>query len=90
MAIIKVKQKFQITLPNDLRKRLRIKEGDYMKIDIQDDSIILKHIDKDQAWWWTEEWQKMEKQADEAIKKAQTVGPFDNIQDALKALKGKG
>ncbi len=89
MAIIKIKQKFQITLPVDIRKKLAMKEGDYVKISVKDDSIILKPIDKEQLWWWTEEWQKMEKEAQEAIEKAQIIGPYDNIQDALKSLKDK-
>ena len=33
------------------------------------------------------DWEKAEAGADEAIKKGQIVGPFDNIKDALKSLK---
>jgi len=32
-------------------------------------------------------WDKAEAEADEAIEKGEVVGPFDNIEDALKALK---
>ena len=38
-------------------------------------------------WFWSEEWQKGEQEADEAIANGETVGPFDNISDALQALK---
>ncbi|MBE9582578.1 MAG: AbrB/MazE/SpoVT family DNA-binding domain-containing protein, partial [Proteobacteria bacterium] len=31
--------------------------------------------------------EKAEAEADEAIKKGELVGPFDNIKDALKSLK---
>lgn len=33
------------------------------------------------------DWEKAEAEADEAIKKGDFVGPFDNIKDALKSLK---
>ncbi len=33
------------------------------------------------------DWEKAEAEADEAIKKGELVGPFDNIEDALKSLK---
>lgn len=40
-----------------------------------------------QEWFWAEEWQKGEREADEAIANGEIVGPFDNIGDALQALK---
>jgi len=33
------------------------------------------------------DWETAEAEADEAIKKGELVGPFDNIKDALKSLK---
>jgi AbrB family looped-hinge helix DNA binding protein len=44
-------------------------------------------IDKDQAWFWTEEWQKGLREAERDIQNGDTFGPFDNIKDALAALK---
>lgn len=44
-------------------------------------------IDAEQAYWWHEEWQKGEREAEESIAKGELAGPFDNINDALKALK---
>lgn len=41
----------------------------------------------DQKWFTSEEWQKGEQEADEAIANGEVVGPFDNINDALRALK---
>jgi len=38
-------------------------------------------------WFWTEEWQKGERDADEDIAEGDVIGPFDNIDDALHALK---
>lgn len=47
-------------------------------------------IDPDQAYWWHEGWQKGEREAEESIAKGETEGPFDDINDALRALKKAG
>lgn len=42
-------------------------------------------IDPDQAWWWTEEWQKGEREAEKDIKEGK-VKRFTNIEDLIKDL----
>lgn len=44
-------------------------------------------IDQDQSYWWHEDWQKGEREADKDIANGDLIGPFDNIKDTLKALK---
>lgn len=41
----------------------------------------------EEAWFWTSEWQKMEAEADEAIRKGQVSGPYTDIQVLLRDLK---
>ena len=48
-----------------------------------------KKISKDQEWFWTKEWQKKEKEADEDIKKGRIEGPFNNAKDLIKSLHSK-
>jgi hypothetical protein len=43
-------------------------------------------IDKSQAYFWTEEWQKGEKEAEEAKKKGK-FKEFDKAAEAIKWLK---
>lgn len=38
-------------------------------------------------WFLSDEWQKGEREADEDIAQGNLIGPFDNIDDALHALK---
>jgi mRNA-degrading endonuclease YafQ of YafQ-DinJ toxin-antitoxin module len=45
-------------------------------------------IDKDQAWYWTEEWQKGEREAKREIANGDTIGPFDNAEDAIAGSQG--
>ena len=44
MALIKVKQNFQITIPNSLRKTLNIAVGDYLEAEKTDGELVLKPV----------------------------------------------
>jgi len=91
-STVRIGPKHQITIAKDIFEALDLKVGDFLNAHIEDNTIVLvpqKLIPKDQAWFWTKEWQKGEREADEAILKGDLVGPFSNIKDALKALKKK-
>lgn len=90
MPLVKVKQNYQITIPNSLRRGLKIAVGDYMEAEQQDGELVLKPVKlvhPDQAYFYTAEWQKGEADADKDIAKGDALGPFDNIADGLAALK---
>lgn len=90
MSLIKVKQNYQITLPNSLRKYFNIAVGDYMEMDERDGEIVLmpvKVVHPEQAYFYSREWQKGEADADKDIAKGDVSGPFENITDGLSALK---
>jgi len=38
-------------------------------------------IDPDQAWWWVEEWQKGEREAEKDIKEGRLYGPFEGVKE---------
>jgi AbrB family looped-hinge helix DNA binding protein len=89
MPLIKVKQNYQITIPNRLRKNLNIAVGDYLEVEKQDGDLVLKPVKlvrSEQAYFYTKEWQKGEAQADRDLKKGDVLGPYDKLDDALKAL----
>lgn len=44
-----------------------------------------KGVPKEQRWFWTERWQKMEREADEEIRKGK-VTTFHSVEAALKYL----
>lgn len=49
MSKIKITSKGQITLPKVLREKLVLREGDYLDVYIQNDSIVLKPaVERDQ------------------------------------------
>jgi AbrB family looped-hinge helix DNA binding protein len=90
MSLVKIKENFQITIPNALRKNFHIAVGDYMEIENKEGQIILKPVKMvhpEQAYFYTKEWQRGEADADKDITNGDVLGPFDNLKDGLKALK---
>jgi len=90
MALVRVKRHYQITIPQGLRKELNIDIGDYVEVENQNGNIIMKPVKlvrPDQEYFYTKEWQKGEAEADKDIAKGDVIGPFDNIEDSLEALK---
>ncbi|AGL02514.1 hypothetical protein [Desulfoscipio gibsoniae] len=65
-----------------------LNDGDIFQVQIEDGKVILipmKLIPADQTWFWTREWQKGEKEAEEDIV-AGKVKSFENAEDLLKDL----
>ena len=89
MSLVKVKSKFQIVIPDDVRKKLNVHVGDTLEIEERSGTLIIKPVivvDKAQAYFWTEEWQMAEKEA-EAAKKQGDYKEFENADEAVKWLK---
>jgi len=89
--LLTVRKNAQITLPAGIRKKAHIEVGDLLEAEVRGDEIVLKPkklIDKSQAWFWTEEWQKGEREADEDIA-AGRFKDFDTIEELLADLHGE-
>lgn len=90
MQITKISPKHQITIPKEAFKKLNLEVGDFLEVDVTEEGLLLipkKLISKDQAWFWTKEWQKKEKEADEAIAKGEVSGPFENTKQLVRHLR---
>ena len=46
---------------------------------------VIKIIPKDQLWFWSKEWQKKEREADEALRKKE-YKEFKNVKELLEDL----
>lgn len=87
-ALTHIRKNYQITLPAEIRKRLHCEIGDLVEFIAKDNFIILKTkvlIDKDQEWFWKDEWQKGEKDAREDIIKKK-VKKFKSAKELIKDL----
>lgn len=90
MHAVKIGPKHQITIPREVFDSLHLEVGDFLDARVKDNVIVLvpkKLVAKNQLWFWTKEWQAMEREADEAIAKGEISGPFSKASDAIKALK---
>ncbi len=82
----------QVTLPKEIRKRTNMQPGDFVEVELDKVGHIVltpkKLVDASQAYFWTTEWQKGERKADEDIK-AGRVKRFKSATEAVKYLTGK-
>lgn len=87
----RVRAKGQITLPNPVRKLLNLGEGDGVIFYVREGRVVIEreqNIDPEQAWFWSERWQQMERAAQSDIDSGR-VTEYNSIEEALDALKGQ-
>jgi len=86
--VIKLRERSQITLPVEIVKKLNIKTGDNLEVKLEDNRIVVTPvlvIDRSQAWFWSKEWQDMEREAEEDIK-ADRLSHAKDVDDLIKQL----
>ena len=85
----RVRPKGQVTLPSEIRNLLGLNEGDDLAFSLNEQGQViitrLEVIQPDQAWFWTEQWQKVERDAQADID-AGRVHRYANIDEAVSAL----
>ncbi len=79
-----------LTLPADLRARHGLdRPGAQVEVVERDDGVIELHghvpVPVDQQWFWTERWQRMEREAQADID-ADRVRSFDSVDELLDDL----
>lgn len=71
MTAVDLRERYQVTVPAEVRQALHVEVGDRLEFQVTEDGDVrvrgLKTIPADQAWFWTPEWQAMEREADEDI-----------------------
>ncbi len=86
---VRVGAKHQVTIPHRISKALKLKKGDHLLMRLVDQRVEIVPatlIPKDQLWYWTREWQKKEREVDQALAR----GDFkeaDSVVELLKELK---
>ena len=79
MPLVKVKEKYQVTLPVSVRQRAGVSVGDLLEAKVHGKKITLtpkKAIDRELAL------------ALEDIKKGRIYGPFRSVKEMLRSLHG--
>ena len=85
----RLRPKGQVTLPAEIRELLNLREGDDLAFSLNEQGqVVISHLEvvpPDQVWFWTERWQKMEKEAQADIE-AGRIHSYANVEDAIAAL----
>ena len=92
MPLVKVKNKYQIVIPEDVREKLHLEVGDMLEVEEKNGKLIIKPVmvvDKSQAYFWSPEWQKKEREADEDIRRGRLTGPFKGAEELIDHLRKK-
>jgi antitoxin MazE len=87
---VKVGGRREVRLPAETMRALRIRKGTMLDVHVSGGVVMLVpvgRISKGQRYFWTEEWQKKEREADEAIARGDVLGPFDHADAAIQALR---
>lgn len=82
-----LRDKGVVTIPQAIREQLDLATGDELLITVEDGRIVLAPatlVPRDQAWFWTQEWQAREAEADKA---AGRVEQFASDEDFLASFK---
>jgi len=78
MSLVKVKEKYQVTLPAEVRRKIGLSVGDLLEVEITGEKITLTPksvVDRELAL------------AIEDYEKGQFIGPFDTAETAIDALR---
>ena len=85
----RLRTKGQITVPSEIRSALGADEGDDLIFYTDENGRVIvsraQIIPPDQAWFWSERWQRLEREA-QADLDAGRVVEFSSVPEALAAL----
>lgn len=87
-VLAKIQRNFQLTIPTQIRKRLKLKVGELVDFEVVEDGILVKPqeaIDKSQAWFWSKRWQVEEKKVERDFKKGKAI-ESKNVEEFIKEL----
>jgi antitoxin MazE len=89
VAVTRVGPKHQVTIPQEAFEALGLQPGDFLEVVVVEGRLELvpqRLIPRDQAWFWTPEWQAMEREASDDIEAGRLSGPFDTLEDLVSHL----
>jgi len=90
---VRISSKRQISIPKRVMEALDLKPGDEVELEVKGTTVRLIPIKtikvpRDQAWFWTPEWQAKEREADQDLSTGR-YRDFERVEDLLKELHGE-
>lgn len=84
-----IRKRGQVTLPKSFIERFGLEEGDSLELEVNNKGEVIVvpmvQVPASQKWFWENEWQQGEQEAEEDIK-AGRVRKFDNVNDLIADL----
>ena len=83
---VKVREKYQVTIPEDVRDKIHLKVGERVEVVARGGEIVIRpvmEVPSGQAWFWSGEWQEQIAQSLADIKKGRMM-VFKSPKEARK------
>ena len=85
----RLRVKGQVTVPGEIRTFLGAEEGDELVFMVDENGRVIVEraqlIPPDQAWFWSERWQRLEREVQQDIEKNR-IHQFDSTEETLNFL----
>jgi antitoxin MazE len=87
---MRISSKRQIAIPKHVMAAMSLNVGDEIDIRVENGTaymvpVAMIKVPRDQAWFWTKEWQEKEREADADITEGE-IRDFDSIEALMKDL----
>jgi len=83
---VKIREKYQVTIPEEVRGKIPLKVGERVEVTARGTEIIIRpivEIPRDQAWFWTKEWQEQIAQSIKDLERGK-MKVFKSVKEARK------
>jgi AbrB family looped-hinge helix DNA binding protein len=83
---VKVREKYQVTIPEEVRGKIPLKVGERVEVIARENEIVIRpiiEIPRDQAWFWSKQWQEQITQSMKDFKKGK-IKVFKSVKEARK------
>ncbi|MBM4341409.1 MAG: AbrB/MazE/SpoVT family DNA-binding domain-containing protein [Deltaproteobacteria bacterium] len=83
---VKVREKYQVTIPEDVRNHIPLRIGERVEVEAREGEIVIRpvlEVPRSQAWFWSEEWQEQIAQSMKDIEKGR-ARVFKTVKEAKK------
>ncbi len=85
-ATVKVREKYQITIPEDVRAKIPLQVGERVEVIAEGGNIVIRpiiEVPRDQAWFWSKEWQEQIVRSKKNLEKGK-LKAFKSVKEARK------
>lgn len=87
-ATVKVREKFQVTIPEEVRAKITLKVGERVEVEAREGEIVIRpiiEVPRDQAWFWSQGWQEQIARSKKDIEKGK-IAVFKSVKEARKSF----